>query len=100
MSSCNLYNGSKVAFRWFALGLGEEIKGNFSSTSTSTHNEAYNEINEKAGAAFKPAFHRSQLGNPAKGAEGRELPEFLTLGGDATEEIGKACRKILNALQE
>ncbi|KAK3986112.1 putative oxidoreductase [Cladorrhinum sp. PSN332] len=134
MNSCNLYNASKAALRWAALGLGEEIKGfgikhclvepgffrtsllkpesNFSSTTASTRIEVYNKINEEADAAFK-AFHGSQLGNPVKGAEviyevvtstgvaeGRELPEFFPLGSDATVEVGKACRKTMDALEE
>ncbi|KAK4225944.1 putative oxidoreductase [Podospora fimiseda] len=134
MKSCNLYNASKAALRWAALGLGQEVKpfgikhcliepgffrtsllkpeSNFSSTTTSTRIEAYDGINAKADAAFK-AFDGSQLGNPVKGAEviyevvtstgvtkGRHLPEFLPLGSDATEEIGKACRKTMDALEE
>lgn len=90
MNSCNLYNSSKAALRWAALGLGEEVKvfgiqhclvepgffrtgllkpdANFAGTSATTRLADYDEINAAADQNLK-SFHGIQLGNPAKGAE-------------------------------
>ncbi|TGJ79869.1 hypothetical protein E0Z10_g8898 [Xylaria hypoxylon] len=90
MNSCNLYNASKAALRWLAIGLAEEIKpfgikhcliepgffrtdllkpdANLAKTSTQTRIADYAQINKDADNAFAN-FHGTQLGHPAKGAE-------------------------------
>ena len=73
---------------------------------------AYTDLNAITDANFA-AFNGTQLGNPAKGAEilydviassgvaaGRELPEFLPLGSDASDEIAKAASKTIATVEE
>lgn len=87
-------------------------QSNRSSTAPSTRIDAYNDINEKGNSVLNE-YNGNQLGNPAEGAEiiyqvvtstgvaeGRELPEFLPLGSDATTEIMKSCHKTLQTLEE
>ncbi|KAI1172383.1 hypothetical protein F4777DRAFT_515734 [Nemania sp. FL0916] len=77
--------------------------GNFAKTTTQTRLPAYAEINKNADDALA-GFHGTQLGDPVKGAKvlydvimsegvakGRELPGFLPLGSDASEEIMKSA---------
>ncbi|KAK4038422.1 hypothetical protein C8A01DRAFT_17502 [Parachaetomium inaequale] len=111
MNSCNLYNASKAALRWAALGLGDEVKGfgiqhclvepgffrtgllkpgaNLAGTPPATRLPAYDEINKAADGNFKQ-FNGKQLGNPVKGAE--IIYEVVTSTGVAE---GKALPEFL-----
>jgi NAD(P)-dependent dehydrogenase (short-subunit alcohol dehydrogenase family) len=111
MNSCNLYNASKAALRWAALGLAEEVKGfgvqhclvepgffrtgllkpgaNLAGTPPSTRLPEYEEINKVADDNFK-TFNGQQLGNPVKGAE--IIYEVVTSTGVAE---GKALPEFL-----
>ncbi|KAI1085019.1 hypothetical protein F5B20DRAFT_520625 [Whalleya microplaca] len=90
MISCNMYNASKAALRWLALGMADEVKhlgirhcliepgffrtdllkpgGNLAGTDNTRRIPDYNDLNATAEANFK-AFHGNQLGNPIKGSE-------------------------------
>ncbi|KAM5446125.1 hypothetical protein MaudCBS49596_006811 [Microsporum audouinii] len=88
MPSCNLYNASKAATRWLALGLAGEIEqfgirhclvepGFFRTgllepsaniTDSTSRIPGYKEMNATADRNFV-AFNGAQLGNPEKGAE-------------------------------
>ncbi|KXG52875.1 Short-chain dehydrogenase/reductase SDR [Penicillium griseofulvum] len=90
MPGCNLYNASKAALRWLALGLADEIShfginhclvepgffrtqllnpdANISGTSESTRLPAYSELNSTTDAKFA-AFNGAQLDDPVKGAQ-------------------------------
>ena len=89
MASCNLYNASKAALRWAALGLADEVRGfgirhclvepgffrtglltpgaNITGTPPTTRLGEYEEINRVADENFR-LFDGQQLGDPAKGA--------------------------------
>lgn len=90
MPGCNLYNASKAALRWLAIGLAGEIShfginhclvepgffrtellnpsANISGTSESSRLPAYRELNSTTDANFA-AFNGAQLGDPVKGAQ-------------------------------
>ncbi|KAJ5154613.1 Short-chain dehydrogenase/reductase SDR [Penicillium coprophilum] len=134
MPGCNLYNASKAALRWLAIGLAGEVSqfginhclvepgffrtdllnpsANIAGTSESSRLPAYRELNNTTDANFA-AFNGAQLGDPVKGAQiiydvvtssgvaaGRELPELLPLGSDASEEISKAASRTLASVEE
>ncbi|KAI8949194.1 hypothetical protein F4801DRAFT_554261 [Xylaria longipes] len=88
MNSCNLYNASKAALRWLAIGLAEEVRpfgikhclvepgffrtdllnpdSNFGKTTSEIRIPDYAEVNRNADDAFAN-FNGTQLGNPVKG---------------------------------
>ncbi|KAK2805719.1 hypothetical protein FQN51_009222 [Onygenales sp. PD_10] len=90
MASCNLYNASKAALRWLAIGLADEVapfgirhcliepgffrtellkpNANFASTSSAERIPDYAQMNATADSNLA-GFHGTQLGNPVKGAE-------------------------------
>ena len=90
MPGCNLYNASKAALRWLAIGLAGEVSqfginhclvepgffrtellnpsANISGTNQSSRLPAYSELNRTTDANFA-AFHGAQLGDPVKGAQ-------------------------------
>ncbi|KAK3291435.1 uncharacterized protein B0H64DRAFT_409027 [Chaetomium fimeti] len=89
MASGNLYNASKAALRWAALGLADEVRGfgirhclvepgffrtglltpgaNLAGTPPTTRLAEYDEINRVADGNFR-LFDGKQLGDPVKGA--------------------------------
>ncbi|KAK2782770.1 hypothetical protein FQN52_000593 [Onygenales sp. PD_12] len=89
MASCNLYNASKAALRWLAIGLADEVapfgirhcliepgffrtellkpNANFASTSSTERIPDYAQMNATADSNLA-GFHGTQLGNPVKGA--------------------------------
>ena len=134
MAGCNLYNASKAAMRWVALGLAGEVSqfgirhclvepgffrtellnptANISGTDNSSRLSAYKDLNATTDANFA-AFHGAQLGDPVKGAQiifdvitssgvaaGKELPELLPLGSDASQEIAKGASRTLESVEE
>ncbi|KAI0097348.1 hypothetical protein GGR51DRAFT_541134 [Nemania sp. FL0031] len=85
---------------------------NFTQTTTHTRISDYAEINKNADEAFVN-FHGSQLGDPVKGVEilydvitstgiaaGRDLPVFLPLGSDASEQITKTAKETISTIEE
>lgn len=85
---------------------------NFATTSKTQRLPAYAELNATTDKNFVN-FHGAQLGNPVKGAEviydvvtssgvaaGKELPDFLPLGSDASVEISKAASKTIATVDE
>ncbi|KAA8642463.1 hypothetical protein EYZ11_001032 [Aspergillus tanneri] len=85
---------------------------NIAKTDNTSRLPAYAELNAITDANFA-AFHGTQLGNHVKGAEviydvvtssgvaaGRELPPFLPLGSDASEEIAKSASQTITAVEE
>ena len=103
MPGCNLYNASKAALRWIAIGLAGEISqfgikhclvepgffrtellnpsANISGTNQSSRLPAYKELNSTTDANFA-AFHGAQLGDPVKGAQ--VIYDVVTSSGAAT----------------
>ena len=76
---------------------------NIAKTDSASRLSAYADLNATTDANFN-AFHGAQLGDPVKGAEiifdvvsssgvaaGKELPELLPLGSDASSEICQGC---------
>lgn len=85
---------------------------NICGTSKTSRLPAYKDLNATTDANFA-AFHGAQLGDPVKGAQiiydvvtssgvaaGRELPELLPLGSDASQEIAKGASKTLVSVEE
>jgi NAD(P)-dependent dehydrogenase (short-subunit alcohol dehydrogenase family) len=85
---------------------------NIASTPETSRLPAYTDLNATNDANFA-VFNGNQLGDPIKGATiifdvvtssgvaaGRELPELLPLGSDASEEISKAASKTIAAVEE
>ncbi|KAI0597056.1 hypothetical protein F4775DRAFT_584601 [Biscogniauxia sp. FL1348] len=90
IQSCNMYNASKAALRWLAIGLADEIKqfrinhcliepgffrtdllkpgANLGGPDRSRRIPDYDELNAMAEGNFR-AYHGNQLGDPVKGAE-------------------------------
>ncbi|CAI7613954.1 unnamed protein product [Penicillium glandicola] len=90
MAGCNLYNASKAALRWLALGLAGEVSqfgirhclvepgffrtqlldptANITMTAKSSRLAAYQDVNDTNDSNFA-AFNGAQLGNPVKGAQ-------------------------------
>ena len=134
MPGCNLYNASKAALRWLAIGLAGEnshfgvnhclVETGFfrtelinpsattSGTSKSSRIPVYREVNSTTDANFA-AFNSAQLGDPVRepqiiydvvtsswAAAGRNLPELLPLGSDASEEISKSASRTLASVGE
>lgn len=134
MAGCNLYNASKAALRWLAIGLAGEVvqfgichclvepvffrtglldpSANISGTDKNSRLDAYADLNANIESNFT-AFHGAQLGDPVKGAqiifdvvtssgvaEGKELPDLLPLGSDASTEIEKAASKVQESVEE
>ncbi|KAH9905056.1 NAD(P)-binding protein [Xylariomycetidae sp. FL2044] len=110
MRSCNLYNASKAALRWLALGLADEVRhlgirhclvepgvfrtnllkpgANMATTTTGRDdggagaggNPDYAEINAAADSVFA-GMHGQQIGDPVKGCE--IIYEVVTSSGRA-----------------
>lgn len=134
MAGCNLYNASKAALRWLAIGLAGEVaqfgirhclvepgffrtglldpSANIAGTDKESSLDAYADLNSTIETNFA-AFNGAQLGNPVKGAQiiydvvtssgvaaGKELPELLPLGSDASAEISKAALKVQASVEE
>jgi len=87
-------------------------QANIASTSDTARLPAYADMNATTDSNFA-AFNGNQLGDPIKGsaviydvvtssgvAAGRQLPELLPLGSDASEEISKAASKTIAAVDE
>ena len=85
---------------------------NIAKTDDSQRIPAYAELNATADKNFEN-FHGAQLGDPVKGAEiiyevatstgaaaGRELPKLLPLGSDASCEIVKAAKQVIQSVEE
>lgn len=133
MSGCNLYNASKAALRWLAIGLAGEVaqfgirhclvepgffrtglldpSANIAGTDKSSRLDVYTDLNAIIETNFA-TFNGAQLGDPVKGAqiifdvvtssgvaEGKELPELLPLGSDASMEIEKAVSKVQTSVE-
>lgn len=134
MVGCNLYNASKAALRWLAIGLAGEVSqfgirhcliepgmfrtellnpsANMAATDKGSRLPEYADLNASTEASFA-AFHGVQPGDPVKGAQiiydvvtssgaaaGRELPELLPLGSDASQAIAKAASMTLGAVED
>ncbi|KAK3937960.1 putative oxidoreductase YusZ [Diplogelasinospora grovesii] len=85
---------------------------NLTSTSPTNRLPAYEKLNAKTDSDFA-AFNGNQAGDPVRGARivydvvtesgiaaGRELPGFFPLGSDASVEIAKTARNVLEAIKE
>ncbi|KLJ08844.1 hypothetical protein EMPG_15711 [Blastomyces silverae] len=103
MVSCNLYNASKAALRWLAIGLADEVasfgirhcliepgffrtellnpNANIALTSPTERIPDYAEKNATADSNFAQ-FHGAQLGDPVKGVE--VIYDVITSSGHAT----------------
>jgi len=73
---------------------------------------AYAELNDTSDKNFE-AFHGAQLGDPVKGATiiyevatstgaaaGKKLPSLLPLGSDACDQLVKASKQVIEAVEE
>ena len=85
---------------------------NIAKTDNSQRLPAYSELNATVDKNFE-AFHGNQLGDPVKGAEiiyevatstgvasKKKLPSFLALGSDASDELVKAAKQVIEAVEE
>lgn len=89
-----------------------ELLNNDNAKYVETAIEDYKPVTEALYGQFR-SYHRQQPGNTAKGvqrivdvvkgegkAAGRELPEFLALGGDAVDHIKANCEMTLAVLEQ
>ncbi|OJJ85398.1 SDR family oxidoreductase [Aspergillus glaucus CBS 516.65] len=96
---------------FFRTGL-LDPSANIAGTDKSSRVDAYADLNATIESNFA-AFNGAQLGDPVKGAqiiyyvvtssgvaEGKELPELLPLGSDASAEISKAASQVQASVEE